>query len=65
MLPFKIVAVLVWLFLCVVLGVRRDVKLNDHLVHPLLAPLVVLFIGICFVTVGVIMLAPWIWLMWP
>jgi hypothetical protein len=63
MLYFKVGYALVWLFVCVWLGSRSKVFWNDEPVRPILAPLVVIFIGGWYILFGVVILSPFLlWL---
>ncbi len=64
-MEMKYLALIVWFVACVWLGVRGSVKFNDAPVHPVFAPLVVLFVGFWYAVIAVACLAPWIWLIWP
>lgn len=61
MMYLKIAYLVLWFLICVWLGLQGKVRWNDHSVaNPLLAPLVVLILGIYFLSFGAFVCSPFL-----
>ena len=58
----KLFATVLWCLLMFWGGARGTIKVNDEPVHPILAPVVALLMGVGFLVVVAVCLLPvWIW----